>query len=129
MTSLLSVCTKEEQHAVKQFLWAEGVPGAEIYHRLSAQYGNSASLQWSVFDWITMFKNGHTSVTDDERSGCPTTSTTEENTERVRAMVLDKQRSTIDEVAQHLNISHGSAYEIINNRLGFHNISARWVPK
>jgi len=56
MTAPLSIYTKEEQHAVKQFLWAEGVPGAEIYHRLSAQYGNSAFPQRSVYDWIAMFK-------------------------------------------------------------------------
>jgi hypothetical protein len=62
-------------------LWAEGVPGAEIHQRLSAQYGNSALLQHSVYEWIAMFKNGRTNVTDDEQSGRPSTSTTEENTE------------------------------------------------
>ena len=93
-----------------QFLWAEGVPEAEIHRRLSAHYGNSALPQWSVYDWITMFKNGRTSVTDDERSGRPSTSTTEENVERVCSMILDNRRSTVDEVAQHLNISHGSTH-------------------
>jgi hypothetical protein len=48
MTSPLSICTKEKQHAVIQFLWAEGVPGEEIYRRFSAQYGNSALPQCSV---------------------------------------------------------------------------------
>ena len=105
-------------------MWAEGAPEAEIHHRLSAQYGNSAIPQRSVYDWITMFKNGRTSVTDDERFGRLSTSTTEGNIERVRTMILDNRRSTIDEVAQHLNISHGSAHEI-NNRLGFHKVSAR----
>ena len=73
------------------FLGAEGVPGAEIHHRLSAQYGSSALPQQSVYDGITMFKNGRTNGTDDERSGCPSTSTTEENIERVRAMILDNR--------------------------------------
>ena len=36
---------------------------------------------------------------------------------------------TTGEVANHLQISHGSAYEIIHNRLGFHKVCARWVPK
>ena len=44
-------------------------------------------------------------------------------------MVLANRRVTIDEVANHLKISHGSAYEIIHNRLGFHKVCARWVPK
>jgi hypothetical protein len=32
-------------------------------------------------------------------------------------------------VAKHLQISHGSAHDIIHNRLGFHKVCARWVPK
>jgi len=36
---------------------------------------------------------------------------------------------TINEVANRLQINHGSAYEIIHNTLGFHKVCARWVPK
>ena len=35
----------------------------------------------------------------------------------------------IDEVALVLQISHGSAYEMMHNNLGFHKVSVRWVPK
>jgi hypothetical protein len=82
-----------------------------------------------VYEWIAMFKKGHTSVTDNERSGRLSTSTTEENTERIRAMILDNRPVTIDEVAYHLLISHGSVHEIIHNHLGFRKVCARWVPK
>jgi hypothetical protein len=44
MATPLSICTEEEQHAVIRFLWAEGVPGAEIIGRISASYRNSTSL-------------------------------------------------------------------------------------
>jgi hypothetical protein len=56
-------------------------------------------------------------------------STTEENTERVHAMILDNRRVTIDEVAYHLLISHGSVHEIVHSHLGFHKVCARCVPK
>jgi len=36
---------------------------------------------------------------------------------------------TIDELANHFEISHDSAYDIIHNRLGFRKVCARWVPK
>jgi hypothetical protein len=81
--------------------------------------GTVALPHHSVYEWITMFKNGHTSVTDDERSGHPSTSTTEENTERVCAMILDNQRVTTAEVVYHLHISHGSVHEIIQTVLAF----------
>jgi hypothetical protein len=54
MSAPLSVCTKEEQHAVILFFFflrSEGVPGAEIHQRLSAQYGGKALTWRNVYEW------------------------------------------------------------------------------
>jgi len=83
MSAHLSVCTKEEQTSVIRFLWAEGVKGAEIHARLCTQYGDNTLPQRSIYEWIEMFKNGRTSVMDAERSGRPSTSTTDEKLEAV----------------------------------------------
>jgi hypothetical protein len=112
----------QQRRAVIRFLWAEGVPGAEIHHRLSAQYENSALPQGSVYEWITTFKNGRTSFTGEERPGLPSESTTEENSKRDRAMILDSLWVGVDEVAYDLRDSHCSAHGIIQ-------VCARWVPK
>jgi hypothetical protein len=42
-----------------------------------------------MYDWRTMLKNCHASVTVEEQSGDLAISTTEENIERVHAMVLN----------------------------------------
>jgi hypothetical protein len=55
-----------------------------------------------------MFKNGRTSVNDAEHSGRPTT--TEQNEERARELILQNRRVTVDKTAKQLNISIGSAY-------------------
>jgi len=129
MAAPLSVCTKEEQRGVIHFLWSEGVPGAEIHRRLSAQYGDSALPRQSVYEWIQKFQHGWTSLKGEERAGLPSTSITDSNVEDVRVMILENRRVTIDEVANHFEISHSSAYDIIHNRLGFRKVCARWVPK
>ena len=129
MAAPLSACTKQEQRSVIRFLWSEGVSGAEIHRRLSAQYGNSVLLQRRVYEWIEKFKNGRTNVTHEEEAGRPSTATTDDNNERVRDMVLLNRRLTVNEVANHLHISHGSAYDIIHNRIVFHKVCVRWVPK
>ena len=129
MAAPLSVCTKEEQRGVIRFLWSEGVPGAEIHRRLSAQYEDSALPRGSVYEWIENFQHGRTSLKDEERSGRPSTSITNSNVEDARAMILENRRVAIDEMANHFEISHGSAYDIIHNRLGFRKVYARWVPK
>jgi len=53
---------QEEQRSVIQFLWAEGVQGAEIHSHLCAQNGGSALPCWSVYKWIEIFKNGQRSA-------------------------------------------------------------------
>ena len=129
MAAPLSVCTKEEQRGVIRFLWSEDAPGAEIHRRPSAQYGVSALPRRSVYEWIEKFQHDRTSVKDGERAGRPSTSITDSNVKDARAMILENRRVTIDEVANHFEISHGSACDIIHNRLGFRKVCARWVPK
>jgi hypothetical protein len=77
MAAPLALCSEEEQGAVIRFLWSEGVSGAEIYRRLSAQYGDSALLRRSVYEWIKKFKSGRTSMMYEEGAGHPSTSTTD----------------------------------------------------
>ena len=89
MSAPLSVCTKEEQRGVIRFLWSEGVTGAEIHRRLSAQYGDSALPRLSVYEWIERFQHGRTSVKDEERAGRLSTSITGSNVEDARAMILE----------------------------------------
>jgi hypothetical protein len=50
------------------------------------------------------FKNGHTSVTYEEGAGRQSTSTTYDNIERVRDMVLLDRRLTVDGVANCVQI-------------------------
>ena len=91
MAAPLSVCTKEEQRGLIRFLWSEGVRGAEIHRRLSAQYGDSALQRRSVYEWIEKFQHGRTSMKDEERAGHPSTSITDSNVENTHAMILENR--------------------------------------
>jgi len=73
---------------------------------------------------IQKHKNGRKSVKQQEGAGRPSTSITDAKTERVRDTILQNRGVTIDEVAHQLPISHGTAYETINNRLAFHKVCA-----
>ena len=76
-----------------------------------------------------MFKNGRASVMDAERSGRPSTSTTDEKLEEARAIILTDRRVTIEEIALQLGISQGTAYSLVHDILAFHKVAARWVPR
>ena len=54
-------------------------------------------------------------------------------TERVRSGMEEApnedRRKTIDEVADHVEVSHGTVNYIITNDLKMTKVSARWVPR
>jgi len=73
MDGPLQVCTIEEQRGLVRFVWAEGVKPVEIHRRMLAQYGQSTMSQRKVYEWVERFKSSRTRVTDEGRSGRPST--------------------------------------------------------
>ena len=106
------------------FFYADGLEGVEMHRRMSVQYGSSVVSQRIFCEMIERLKNAHTSVKHDAGAGRRSTYITDANTERVRDIILQNRRVIIDEVAHQQQISYGSAYEIIHNRLVFHNVCA-----
>jgi len=119
MAVKLTNCTKEEQHSVIRFLWAEGVPGAQIHLCMCAQYGDKVLSRRIVYEWIEMFENNCTSVMDAERSGRPSTATTTRNEERTLELIRENRIIPIEEVAGRL----------IHDSLQFSKVCSWWVPK
>ena len=76
-----------------------------------------------------MFSEGREDVSDEERSGRPSTSTTDENIDEVKKLVLANRRITVREVAEDLNISIGLCHSIITNSLGMRRVAAKFIPK
>ena len=68
--------------------------------------------------WYNRFKGDREDVNDDARSGRPSTSTTDENIEAVKKMILDNRRITIREVADDVGISFGSYQAMFIDVLG-----------
>ncbi|UYV74964.1 hypothetical protein LAZ67_12001915 [Cordylochernes scorpioides] len=76
-----------------------------------------------------MFSEGRVDVKDEERAGCPSTSTTDEKINEVEKIILANRRITVREVAEDLNISIGSCHSIFINDLGMRRVAAKFVPK
>ena len=51
------------------------------------------------------FSEGRESITDEERSGWPATSRTEENLAKVRQIVRENRRLTVRSIAEQVNIA------------------------
>ena len=97
---------------------------------LQEAFGDNAMSQSNTFLLYKRFKDGRTSVDDDdERSGQPSTSTTPENTAKVREAILTDHRQTIHDVCEIVELSYGTVQRILAGNLNMRRISARLVPR
>ena len=100
---------------------------AETHRMLQKAFGDNAMSQRNTFLWYKRFRNGWTSVENDERSGRPSTCTTPENIANVREVILADRRQTIHDVCE-IGLSYGTVQRILADNLNMRRISARFVP-
>ena len=96
---------------------------------LKSVYGDNVVTLKTVYKWYERFKSGNESVKDEERSGRPSTSKTDENVKKVAKIVRSNRRMTIRELTEELNISYGSVQSILTDDLQMRRVSAKFVPR
>ena len=74
---------------------------------LTVAFGEATLELGSVYRWYKMLSEGQEDVNDKEHAGRPSMSTTDENIDKVKKMVLVSRRSSVREVDEYLNISIG----------------------
>ena len=88
-----------EQRACIKFCFKLGKTAIECYDMLKTAFGEQAMGRSQTFQWVSQFKAGRNSTDDFERSGRPVSSSTPEMIERVRQIIREDRRRTIDEVS------------------------------
>ena len=131
MTSSLDV--RQKQRAVIEFLVSEGEPPKQIFERLVNVYGDASLAYSTVKKWVSRIKHEEddpslSSLQDRPRSGRPSSAVNPGNNDKVEKLIRDDRRITIDDIAERVGVSHGSAVNIVNE-LGFAKVCARWVPR
>jgi len=71
-------------------------------------YGDSAMKKTAVHMWVKRFSKGREIVADEERSGRPATSITEENIAKVCQIVRENRQLTVRSIAEQVNIDRDS---------------------
>ena len=98
---------KEQRFAVK-FCVKLGKSITETFSMLNTAYGDVAMKRATCFRWHKRFKNGRRSVENDERSGCPSTSTDDPHIDEINTLVRANRRLTVEELAEECGISVSS---------------------
>jgi hypothetical protein len=96
---------------------------------LQAAFGNNAMSQSKTL-WYKRFKDGQTSVNDDEHSGRLSTSTTPENIPKVQEAILaDHGQTSIHNICVIVEPSYGTVQCILADNLNIIRIAAKFVPR
>jgi len=118
-----------DQRICIKFCYKNGIKCSNVVEMLNIAFGESAMSKTRVYEWYKRFQEGREDVEDDERLGRPSTSTTDENVEKVKEMIMSDRRIIIREVADDVGISIGSYHEIFSDVLDMKCVTAKFVPK
>jgi len=92
-------------------------------------YGDNATKKTAVYKWVKRFSEGRESVTDEEISGLPATSRTEENIAKVRQIVCENHRLTVRSIAEQVIIDRETVRKILTEDLDMRKMCAKMAPK
>lgn len=116
-----------EQRSLIKYFHNNGKTLKEITELLKEEYGDAAFSKVAIFKWIKQFENGRKTVCDLKRK--PRFSViTPDLIERIRGVIQDDRRSTIDFIASLVGVSHGTVHTVIRQHLGMSKKTCRWVP-
>ncbi|XP_014773414.1 uncharacterized protein LOC106871457 [Octopus bimaculoides] len=117
---------RSKQRAVIEFLVAEGDNPVNIHRRLQHVFEDNTLDYSNVCRFNRPLKDkkvGTVSVADKPHSGWPSPSENPANKAKADALIREDRRITLDELAENLEVSHGSAYNLVES-FGFSKVCA-----
>jgi len=119
----------KEQRICIKFCFNLKKTAAETHQILQEAFRDNAMSQSKTFLWYKRFKDGRTSVDDDEHSERPSTTTTPENIAKVCKPIHADHRQTIHDVCEIVGMSYRTVQCILADNLNMRCISARFMPR
>ena len=96
---------------------------------ITTAWGNNSITLRSVYRLMEEFSSGkRNSFEDAERSGRPKSATTEGNAKIILNLILEFPHSTIDELQDASELSHGAVQRIVKEELRMEKKLSRWMP-
>jgi len=83
----------------------------------------------AVYKWVKRFSEGRESVTDEERSGRPATSRTEENIAEVRQILRENRRLPVRSITEQVNIDRERVRKILTEDFDMRKMCVKWSQR
>ena len=97
---------------------------AESWKMLQKVFEESGLTETGVCVWYKDFKSGRTMIEDLPLSGCPSTTNTEENVEKVKEIVLENRFISLRKLTCELNLAYVIAQYIVVDILNMRRVTA-----
>jgi len=123
LTVVVTLCqcremdVKEEQRVAIKFCCKVDFSATKTVELIQNAYGDAALSRTTISEWHIWFPEGRESVKNNEHSGRPTTSQTNENIAAVDKMVKEDQNVTSRLIADTLSISKTVVLRILREDL------------
>ncbi|KAL4083830.1 hypothetical protein QTP88_029146 [Uroleucon formosanum] len=114
----------EQWYAIK-FCVKLGESAKETFDKIVKVFGDEAMSRAQVFRWHKEFKNGREGVEDELRSGRAVEVRTDNNVQRMRALVRQDMRLTIRMLSDELNINRETVRKILIKDLSMKKLCAK----
>jgi histone-lysine N-methyltransferase SETMAR len=108
---------KEEQRVANKFCCKVDFSSTKTVELIQKTYGDTAFSRTTIFEWHKRFREARESVKDDERSGRPTTSRTDDNIAAVDKIVKEDRKVTSWLIADTLGIPKTVVLRILRKDL------------
>lgn len=123
MASPLANCTLEELCSIIRFLLTESV----VFSRMLTQCVKSCMAISNVYKWVDRFKDDRTSVSYETRSPRPVSGHSLKA--RIAGPFRDNRRTTFLMIAEKVQVTEVTIYNIVHKNLKFRELCARGVPR
>jgi hypothetical protein len=97
--------------------------------KIQQALGDDTMGAMQIKEWFNCFKDGRTLAESDQLSGKPSTSQNANVIENVRSLIQEDCLLTIQEIADEVRISTGSAYSIVTEDLHMCSVVAKFGSK
>uniref|UniRef100_A0A8C4RHA2 Mos1 transposase HTH domain-containing protein n=1 Tax=Erpetoichthys calabaricus TaxID=27687 RepID=A0A8C4RHA2_ERPCA len=124
----LSERSLEQWYAIK-FCFLLGKSPSETFTMLQQAFGTECLSYSQAKKWHKAFREGREEVTDEPRSGRPSSARTDVNVQRVRDFLKMDQRLSLYQVAEALDLSEATVQRIVTEDLHMRKVCAKLVPR
>lgn len=96
---------------------------------LKQAYGTDAMSKTRTYEWHKRFREGRDAVDDDDRSGRPSTSKTDDTVQKVRQRLDQDRRMSVRMLAEEIGVPKSVVHRILTEDFNMRKVCAKMVPK